>query len=144
MALRMFFSLVVFLAFSSLSAIQGFSEGEEAANQTAVPDQTQESSAPAAAVPSVQWVWGEVVSTDLQTKTILIKYTDYDTDMEKNITLNFSDKSVFEGVKDLSEIKPKDMVSIDYALDSAGKATVTNIGVEKPDVETQAAQQPQG
>jgi len=74
-----------------------------------------------------------VVSGDFQKNELVIKYVDYDTDMEKEVTVTASDKTTYENVKSLLEIKPQDMVSIDYTVDNQGRNIAKNISVEKPE-----------
>ena len=81
--------------------------------------------------PEVQWLWGEVVSVDTQNKIILVKYFDYESDIEKEITINVNDKTTYENVQSIDEIKPKDTVSIDYLVSLEGKSIAKNISVEK-------------
>jgi hypothetical protein len=83
--------------------------------------------------PEIQWVWGEVVSVDTNSNQLNIKYLDYETDIEKEMVIGVSDKTIFENVKSLEEIKPQDTVSIDYAVASDGKNIARNISVEKPE-----------
>ena len=78
-----------------------------------------------------QWVWGEVVSVDTAAKTIKVKYFDYDSDTEKEITVAMDDKTAYENVKSIDEIKPKDTLSIDYIIGPEGKVIAKNISVEK-------------
>jgi len=93
----------------------------------------QEPLPPVALDSEIQWLWGEVVSGDFQKNELVIKYVDYDTDMEKEVTVTASDKTTYENVKSLLEIKPRDMVSIDYTLDTQGRNIAKNISVEKPE-----------
>jgi len=79
-----------------------------------------------------QWVWGEVVTVDLQNKTVFVKYLDYESDQEKEISIVADDATVFENVASVDELKPKDTVSIDY-LSMEGKNLAKNISVEKPE-----------
>jgi hypothetical protein len=80
--------------------------------------------------PQTQWIWGEVISVDTATAQILVKYLDYETDSEKEITVYAESKTTYENVAALTEIKPKDTVSIDYTT-SDGKNIAKNISVEK-------------
>jgi len=89
----------------------------------AIPDSQNE--------PEVQWVWGDVVNLDTQNKTLTVKYLDYETDQEKEISINADDKTLFENIKSIDEIKLKDIVSIDYVVSSDGKNVARNISVEK-------------
>jgi len=98
----------------------------------------------AAPEPELQWVWGEAVNLDPQNKLIMVKYLDYETDQEKEISIGVDDKTTFENIKDILEIKPQDMLSIDYVVTGEGKNIAKNISLEKPEVksEPQAAIEP--
>lgn len=80
--------------------------------------------------PETQWVWGEVVAVDPAQNLLSIKYLDYETDQEKELTLSVNDKTTFENVRSLSEIKMQSPAGIDYILDSEGKGIATNISIE--------------
>jgi len=80
-----------------------------------------------------QWLWGEVVSVDLQNNVIKVKYLDYETDTEKEMGLIVDEKTVYENIKSLEELKALSTASIDYMLGPDGKAVVRNISVEKPE-----------
>lgn len=80
-----------------------------------------------------QWAWGEVTNLDAQAKTLTLKYLDYETDQEKDLVLAVDEKTVFENIKSLDEIKINDTLSIDYAVGSDGKNIAKNINFEKPD-----------
>jgi hypothetical protein len=79
--------------------------------------QAQEASAPPQAssgqpqAPETQWIWGEVASLDAPAKTIVVKYLDYESDQEKELTLQVDDKTTYENVKSMDEIKVKDPLS---------------------------------
>jgi hypothetical protein len=81
--------------------------------------------------PEVLWLWGEVASVDAANKVIVVKYLDYETDTEKEISINTDDKTTYENTKSTEEIKPQDTVSIDYIVDSAGNNIAKNISLEK-------------
>jgi len=83
--------------------------------------------------PEIQWVWGEVVSTNPINNELLVKYVDYDTDSEKEITIGIDDKTTYENAKSIDEIKVRDSVSIDYAVSADGKNLALNISLEKPE-----------
>jgi len=87
--------------------------------------------------PEMQWLWGEAVSVDVAARKILVKYLDYETDTEKQINIDVSDKTSFENINSIDGIKPADILSIDYVTGPDGKNTAKNISVEKPEsVET--------
>ncbi|MDP3731414.1 MAG: hypothetical protein Q8R31_00065, partial [Candidatus Omnitrophota bacterium] len=83
--------------------------------------------------PETQWVWGDVVSVDTAAKKILVKYLDYETDTEKEININVDDKTTYENVKSIDEIKPQDTLSVDYMVSPDGSNIARNISVEKPE-----------
>ena len=79
-----------------------------------------------------KWRWGEVVSTDIQNKTLTIKYLDFETDQEKELLLAVDESTVYENVKSLEEIQPKDILSVDFLV-SDSKNVAKNISIEKPE-----------
>lgn len=81
----------------------------------------------------IQWAWGDVVSLDVPAKTVTIKYLDYETDQEKELVLTVDEKTTFENIKALEEIKLKDTLSIDYMVTIDNKNIAKNISLEKPD-----------
>lgn len=85
------------------------------------------------AEPEIQWIWGEVVSVDPTTSQIVVKYFDYETDSDKEMSINVDNKTTYENVKTIDEIKPGDTVSIDYIVNTEGKNIGKNISVEKPE-----------
>lgn len=82
----------------------------------------------------MQWVWGEVVSVDAQNKAITVKYLDYETDQEKDMTINVDDKTVYDNVKSLDGIAPKDTLSIDYIVTADNLNLARNISKEAAEV----------
>jgi len=104
--------------------------------QAAVPEQKKEEAVqPVVLGTDIQWVWGEVVSADFQKNEILIKYLDYDNDAEKEMVVVVSEKTTYENIKSFLEIKPMDILSIDYNVDNQGKNIARNIGLEMPESE---------
>lgn len=91
--------------------------------------------APALAEPEVQWLWGEVTNVDVAAKEVFVKYLDYDTDTEKQMAISTDEKTTYENVKAIEEIKSLDTVSIDYVLTLEGKNLAKNISVEKIELE---------
>ncbi|MCM8800691.1 MAG: hypothetical protein NC912_01540 [Candidatus Omnitrophica bacterium] len=81
----------------------------------------------------VQWVWGEVVSVDTNTKTIILKYLDYETDVEKEIILNTDENTQYENCDSLNQIKPADTISVDYIISPEGKNLAKYVVLEKPE-----------
>jgi len=147
-------SLILVSAFSAIFLITGLTFAQNK-TQESVPGQTKEqvsaqlavetaapveAATPAAPAeeakigPEIQWVWGEVVSTNPINNELLVKYVDYDTDSEKEITIGIDDKTTYENAKSIDEIKVRDSVSIDYAISADGKNLALNISLEKPEV----------
>lgn len=83
--------------------------------------------------PEIQWVWGEVISIDGQKGELSVKYLDYETDQEKEIVISTDDKTAYENARSLSDIKPKDTLSIDYTINAEGKNIARNISLEQPE-----------
>lgn len=63
-----------------------------------------------------QWVWGEVVSVDQANKQVVIKHLDYETYEEVQTTLKSDEKTIFENIAGLSDIRPKDHITVDYNI----------------------------
>ena len=78
-----------------------------------------------------QWLWGEVEMVNAQSKIVQVKYLDYDTDLEKELTISIDDKTKFENVKGLEEIKAQDTISVDYVVGANGVNLALDISVEK-------------
>ena len=111
--------LIVFISAGSALSQETITSGG------AIPDTENE--------PEIQWVWGEVISVDSAAKTITVRYLDYETDQEKEIAVGVDDKTTYENIKSLDEVKPKDTLSIDYILSADGKNLAKNISAEKPE-----------
>jgi len=88
---------------------------------------------------NTQWVWGEVTAVDVPTKSITLKYLDYETDQEKDMSLVVDASTAYDNIKSLDEIKPKDNLSVDYIVQD-GKNIAKNISLEKLE-NTEAASQ---
>ena len=125
-------SLVLGIMFSFLLITTGIVFSEEQTQQDLSTQPTQ-ATQEIPSEPETQWIWGEVVSIDPATKNILVKYLDYETDTEKEININADDKTTYENVKSVDEIKPQDTLSIDYIISLDGRNTAKNISVEKPE-----------
>jgi len=108
---------------------------------------SQEAASPAQPVQNTQnaqepqWVWGEVIKADPANKLISVKYLDYETDQEKEISIEASDQTTYENVKSIEEIALNDVVSVDYITTPDGKNIAKNISIEKPET-TPAAPAP--
>ena len=125
-------SLVLGIIFSFLLITTGIVFSEEQTQQNP-PTQPTQPTQEIPSEPETQWIWGEVVSIDAATKNILVKYLDYETDTEKEININADDKTTYENVKSVDEIKPQDILSIDYIVNPDGRNIAKNISVEKPE-----------
>jgi len=79
----------------------------------------------------VKWVWGEVVSVDTQKNELVLKYLDYDTEQEKEMTIAAENATTYENINSFSDIKAKDTLSIDYTASTEGKNIAKNISIEK-------------
>ncbi len=84
--------------------------------------------------PETEWLWGEVVSVDPVTNDIKVKTLDYKNDTEIEIVVGIDDKTTYENIKSVTEIKPKDSLSIDYIIGSDGKNLAKNISLEKTEI----------
>ncbi len=90
----------------------------------------------------VQWLWGEVVNIDYPNKVFTVKYFDYETETEKNVSVLVNNGTVYESVTSLDEIKPKDTVSVDYVV-VEGNNIAKNVGVEKPEENPEISAKPE-
>jgi len=79
---------------------------------------------------NTQWVWGEVTSIDAQSKSLNLKYLDYESDQEKEMAITTDDSTSYDNAKALDEIQPKDNISVDYIVKD-GKNIAKAIGLEK-------------
>lgn len=79
----------------------------------------------------LQWLWGEIVAVNSPGKEMKVKYIDYETDTEKEVSISVDDKTTFENVDSLEAIKPQDGVSIDYVIGDTGKFIARNVSLEK-------------
>lgn len=119
--------IFLLILFNSLS----FSQEVQQPAQETQPQAQPQTPEPQTPEPQTQWVWGEVISVDTNSGQILVRYLDYETDNEKEIAIYTETNTTYENVTALSEIKPKDTVSIDYTISSDGKNIAQNISVEK-------------
>lgn len=83
--------------------------------------------------PEMQWAWGEVVSVDTQRNELTVKYLDYETDQEKQMVLNVDEKTTYENIKSLNEIKTLDTAGIDYIITPEGRNIARNVSIENPE-----------
>lgn len=93
-----------------------------------------------AAESEIQWIWGEAISIDIPKNELLIQYLDYDTDEDRQISISVDDKTSFENASSLLDIKPHEVVIVDFLAYPDGKNIAKNINVEKPEIESAAKQ----
>jgi len=108
-----------------------FISGLAYAQDKTMTKEAQVSSAPADNSEDVQWLWGEVVAVNASNKEIRVKYVDYETDTEKEVSMFIDDKTTYENIKSLDEIKPQDGVTIDYLVNAEGKNIAQTVSLEK-------------
>ena len=133
MKIKMSLVLGIIFSFLLISTGMVFSEEQTQQNPPTQPTQPTQATQEIPSEPETQWIWGEVVSIDAATKKILVKYLDYETDTEKEININADDKTTYENIKSVDEIKPQDTLSIDYIVNPDGRNIAKNISVEKPE-----------
>ncbi len=80
-----------------------------------------------------QWLWGEIDSVDIQRNEVTVRFLDYDTEQEKEVNISVDEKTTYENANFLLDIKPSDVVSINYLVFPDGKNLARNISVEKPE-----------
>jgi len=119
-------NLVLWLIFSFILISTGLIFSQE---QTAEKPLAQE----APSEPETLWIWGDVVSVDAAAKKILVKYLDYETDTDREINIVVDDKTTYENVKSVDEIKPQDILTVDYIINPDNNNIARNISVEKPE-----------
>ncbi len=125
--------IVILSLFILTGAGFAFSEDQAAdtkALTTSVPSAAMPAVEESSELPNTQWVWGEVTSIDAQNKALNLKYLDYETDQEKEMSVATDDSTVYENAKMLSDIQPKDNISVDYVVKD-GKNIAKTIGLEK-------------
>lgn len=77
-------------------------------------EETQSEAMEKAPQKTLEWVWGEVVEVAPEKKEIVIKHLDYETYEEVQMKLLVIDKTTFENVSQLSDIRLKDRITVDY------------------------------
>jgi hypothetical protein len=117
--------LILSLAVCSVFIIAGlvFSQDQPTTSASAMETQNAQQ--------EPQWVWAEVLSLDPVNNQMTVKYLDYETDTEKEMTISTDNSTTYENINSLSEIKPQDTVSIDYITTAQGQNVAKNINVEK-------------
>jgi len=81
--------------------------------------------------PVEDWVVGDVVALDLEGNQLALIYIDYQTNEEKEITIGVDDKTRYENVNKLQDIKVGDVVRVDYRITPGGKNIASTISVER-------------
>lgn len=128
MRMRIYFILAVLASLMLISAGPVLCEEQNVQQEAPIVTNAPELS-------ETQWVWGEVVSTDAPNKMLVVKYLDYETDQEKEMSITADDNTAYENIKSLDEIKPQDAVSIDYIVSPQGSNLAKNISLEKPEAQ---------
>ncbi len=124
--------IFVFILFIVMGTIVAFAEETAVLSPNeVVPASTLEK--PEKMEEGIQWVWGEVINLDAQSKTFTLKYLDYENDQEKELALVVDENTAYENMKNFDEIKLKDTLSVDYKVASDGKNLAKDISLEKPD-----------
>lgn len=100
-------------------------------------EQPQQKEAPAASEPEMQWLWGEVINLDPHNKMILVKYLDYETEQERQAAISVDEKTTYENITSIEELKQNDAVSVDYIISPDGKNIARIISLEKPEASTE-------
>lgn len=128
-------ALVLGMAFSLILISAGLIFSQEAATEPPAEPVTVEGTAipEAQDAPDIQWLWGEAVSVSTENKEILVKYLDYETDQEKEISISVDEDTAYENIDSIEGIKPQDNLSVDYIASSEGKNIAKNISLDKPE-----------
>lgn len=111
---RMLFVLVMAVSLAVMSPIFSFAQGQEVE-------------------PERQWIWGEVIFVDNQKNELLVQYLDYDTEQERELNISVNEKTAYENVGVLIDIKPSDVVSVDFLVLPDARLLAEKISVEKPE-----------
>lgn len=83
--------------------------------------------------PEVQWIWGEVTSVNVPNNKVNVKYLDFENDIEKEIVITIDEKTTYENIGSISQLKPNDIVSIDYASAMGGVKIAKSVSIERPE-----------
>jgi len=126
MAKKTVLILLITALFISIGVTPGFSEETAVEQGGTVPPQLTSGM-------DVQWLWGEVISIDIERSRLMVKYLDYELDQEKEIAITVDPKTTYENAQSYTQIKPKDTVSVDYIAEASGRNLAKNITVERPE-----------
>jgi biopolymer transport protein ExbD len=121
-------SLILAMTVSLIFIGRGVTFGQEQAKTQTM--QADESALETQTEPEIQWAWGEVLSVDNQRNEFMVKYLDYETDQEKQMTISVDEKTNYENVKSLNDIKPLDTAGIDYIITPEGRNIAKNVSIE--------------
>ncbi len=86
---------------------------------------------PAEETKEIKWVWGEVGLVDAASNKIVVKYLNYDTDVEETLAISIDNTTRFENAEGINAIKVGDNVGVDYMLNATGEAIAKSIALEK-------------
>jgi hypothetical protein len=124
-------TLVIFLAALLVLAGNYFAFGQEPPSQAQAPVAVKAEVTPE---PEAEFIpAGEVVSVDPAKNEVVVKHLDFNTDQEQETRICADEKTVFENIKSLAQVKPKDALTIDYIVDAQGRNLATNITLEPPE-----------
>jgi len=102
------------------------------ANAEVSPEQAQAS----------DWLWGEVISVDAAANALSVKHLDYETADWVAKTVNVDDKTVFQGVSALADIKAGANVTVEYTQkDGRSVADVIEVSPKEAESPSSAPQE---
>ncbi|MFH0790952.1 MAG: hypothetical protein V2A64_04895 [Candidatus Omnitrophota bacterium] len=81
----------------------------------------------------VQWIWGEVTSVDAVNNKVNVRYLDFENDIEKEIDITADEKTTYDNIGSINQLKPNDIVSIDYISVPGGVNIAKNVSIERPE-----------
>ncbi|MGD0336804.1 MAG: DUF5666 domain-containing protein [Candidatus Omnitrophota bacterium] len=100
-----------------------FAEDADIVHGGAYPQEKNES--------QMQWAWGEVTVVDPASGTLTVKYFDYDAGQDKELNVTVDEKTAYENISKIDDLKPGQNVSVDYSVLAEGKNIARNISLEK-------------
>ncbi|MFH1440874.1 MAG: hypothetical protein ABIH18_02370 [Candidatus Omnitrophota bacterium] len=127
MKAKLFFALLMVFFLLFLNSQYGFSQNSDL-QEAEIKD---EAAVAGFEETETKWLWGSVVLVDKGNNEIMLKYMDYDTDTEKEIKMKVDDKTVYEEIDSLGDVKPNDILSIDYIVSPEGQNVASVIILEK-------------
>lgn len=123
LAKKLFLIIGVLLSLTGINT--AFSQEESIAQIPLVQESNSE--------PEVQWIWGEVTSVDVSNNKVNVKYLDFENDIEKETTITIDEKTTYDNISSISQLKPNDIVSVDYTPAPGGVNIAKSISIEKPE-----------